>query len=74
MTDYTLSDAYWSRMRETSSPPQVPWTDSDDVDEVMTFVVAEEGRTSSLCTLILTNYPSFQTFFLELVSYTYNYF
>ena len=29
MSDYALSHAYWSRMRDTKSPPTVPWVDDD---------------------------------------------
>ena len=37
MSDYALSQAYWSRMRDAKSPPTVPWVDGDPIkiDEIL---------------------------------------
>ena len=79
MTDYTISDAYWSRMRDTWSPPPVPWTDSGDADEGLIphvveklhvhLVVNEVSISSSVCRSILESFPTLERFFFEMMSY-----
>ena len=53
MSDYTLSQTYWSRMRDTKSPPTVPWVDNDPakIDDMLQMeevvCVSENPRCNS---------------------------
>lgn len=72
MSDYAVSEAYWSRMRGTTSPPTVHWVDDDPakIDEILQMLEVECPSTKPRCGSL----TSVQDFFRFLTEYVWDHF